>query len=111
MLLARIKGALRRLFLRRLRWARGYALIGRLEAALLGRKVRLEACSQCQLKCPTCARVVKASDEDFPFCSDRCRRIDLGKWAMGCRLVTPLTQPELDAFLRKYGGVPINGVA
>jgi endogenous inhibitor of DNA gyrase (YacG/DUF329 family) len=26
---------------------------------------------------------VKRTDPDFPFCSERCRLIDLGKWASG----------------------------
>ena len=30
---------------------------------------------------PTGKTIVTAADEDFPFCSDRCRKIDLGKWA------------------------------
>lgn len=55
MLLARLKGALRRIFLQRLRWASAYAAICRLEARLLGRKLRIETCSKCQLKCPSCA--------------------------------------------------------
>jgi len=33
--------------------------------------------------------------ENFPFCSDRCRLIDLGKWASGGYLIsTPITDPE-----------------
>jgi endogenous inhibitor of DNA gyrase (YacG/DUF329 family) len=36
------------------------------------------------LKCPTCKKQeVKATDPEFPFCSERCRLIDLGKWASG----------------------------
>jgi endogenous inhibitor of DNA gyrase (YacG/DUF329 family) len=35
------------------------------------------------LFCPTCRKVVLATGEDFPFCSDRCRLLDLGKWASG----------------------------
>jgi len=35
------------------------------------------------LRCPTCGMLVRTADEDFPFCSDRCRKIDLGKWATG----------------------------
>jgi endogenous inhibitor of DNA gyrase (YacG/DUF329 family) len=35
------------------------------------------------LRCPTCKTIVLAGGEDFPFCSDRCRLIDLGKWASG----------------------------
>ena len=36
------------------------------------------------------------SDEDFPFCSDRCRKIDLGKWAMGLyKISSPVLDPEV----------------
>jgi endogenous inhibitor of DNA gyrase (YacG/DUF329 family) len=34
-----------------------------------------------KLHCPICKKAVKNGDTDFPFCSDRCRSIDLGKWA------------------------------
>lgn len=32
--------------------------------------------------CPTCKKAVKARAENrsFPFCSERCRQVDLGKW-------------------------------
>lgn len=33
--------------------------------------------------CPICKKAVKSTDPDFPFCSDRCRMIDLGKWSSG----------------------------
>ena len=36
-----------------------------------------------KLRCPICKKLVKNTDGDFPFCSDRCRLIDLGKWASG----------------------------
>ncbi|MCX6595356.1 MAG: DNA gyrase inhibitor YacG [Acidobacteria bacterium] len=32
-------------------------------------------------KCPICRRLVPAGEPDFPFCSARCREVDLGKWA------------------------------
>jgi uncharacterized protein len=35
------------------------------------------------LQCPTCRKPVTAKDPEFPFCSERCRLIDLGKWASG----------------------------
>jgi uncharacterized protein len=35
------------------------------------------------LRCPTCKQPVKNNAPDFPFCSERCRLIDLGKWASG----------------------------
>ncbi len=48
------------------------------------------------LRCPTCAMPVTAKGEDFPFCSDRCRKIDLGKWSMGVyRVSSPVLDPEL----------------
>jgi uncharacterized protein len=48
------------------------------------------------LRCPTCKNIVLRSDEDFPFCSDRCRLIDLGKWASGgYRISSPVLDPEL----------------
>jgi endogenous inhibitor of DNA gyrase (YacG/DUF329 family) len=38
---------------------------------------------------------VLAGSEDFPFCSERCRLIDLGKWASGGYVIsTPITDPE-----------------
>ena len=36
-----------------------------------------------KLHCPTCKKPVKSQDSEFPFCSERCRLIDLGKWAGG----------------------------
>lgn len=36
-----------------------------------------------QVKCPTCSTLVEWSAKSAyrPFCSDRCRLIDLGDWA------------------------------
>ncbi|GAC1425860.1 MAG: DNA gyrase inhibitor YacG [Acidobacteriaceae bacterium] len=48
------------------------------------------------LRCPTCRTIVLAKSEDFPFCSDRCRRIDLGKWASGdYKISSPVLDPEV----------------
>ena len=47
------------------------------------------------LRCPTCRKIVLARDPEFPFCSERCRLIDLGKWASGGYVIsTPLNDPE-----------------
>ncbi len=35
------------------------------------------------IPCPICRRPVEAQEADFPFCSERCRLIDLGQWASG----------------------------
>ncbi|MBT9329638.1 DNA gyrase inhibitor YacG [Paracidobacterium acidisoli] len=48
------------------------------------------------LRCPTCRTLVTAGDENFPFCSDRCRAVDLGKWASGVyRISSPVLDPEV----------------
>ena len=41
-----------------------------------------------KLRCPICKKSVKNSDPDFPFCSERCRIVDLGKWASGAYVVS-----------------------
>jgi endogenous inhibitor of DNA gyrase (YacG/DUF329 family) len=35
------------------------------------------------MQCPICHKPVEITDEFMPFCSDRCRLIDLGAWASG----------------------------
>jgi endogenous inhibitor of DNA gyrase (YacG/DUF329 family) len=34
------------------------------------------------IRCPICKKEVTEGTPDFPFCSERCRTIDLGNWAM-----------------------------
>jgi len=49
------------------------------------------------LRCPTCKKLALASGPEFPFCSERCRLVDLGKWASGGYIIsTPLNDPETD---------------
>lgn len=56
------------------------------------------------LRCPTCGHTVLQNDPEVPFCSDRCRIIDLGKWASGAyRISSPALDPEL---LEESGGEP-----
>jgi uncharacterized protein len=41
---------------------------------------------------------VKASDPEYPFCGDRCRLLDLGKWASGGYVISsPITDTSEDA--------------
>ena len=40
------------------------------------------------LRCPICRQIVLKTEPEFPFCSDRCRSIDLGKWASGAYVVS-----------------------
>lgn len=33
------------------------------------------------MRCPICNRPVRLEDKEAPFCSERCREVDLGLWA------------------------------
>jgi endogenous inhibitor of DNA gyrase (YacG/DUF329 family) len=50
------------------------------------------------VRCPTCQKgVVWTRAEKFkPFCSERCKLIDLGEWAEGGRAIPgePVVEPE-----------------
>jgi endogenous inhibitor of DNA gyrase (YacG/DUF329 family) len=35
------------------------------------------------MKCPICKKEVALGAPEAPFCSERCRLIDLGNWASG----------------------------
>ncbi|MCB1646968.1 MAG: DNA gyrase inhibitor YacG [Pseudomonadales bacterium] len=45
--------------------------------------------AELKVKCPTCQTdVVWSSINEFrPFCSERCKLIDLGEWASGNRFI------------------------
>jgi len=55
-----------------------------------------------KLRCPICKKAVKSTDPESPFCSERCRTIDLGKWASGAYVISsPVsdTSDEIDGNL------------
>lgn len=45
------------------------------------------------MKCPICRKPVEKSNPETPFCSERCRLIDLGKWATEEYVVSSPLQP------------------
>ena len=48
------------------------------------------------IPCPICKKTVDPSEHDFPFCGERCKLIDLGKWASGeYSIASPIHDPEL----------------
>ena len=52
-----------------------------------------------RIPCRTCGKTVVADDEQplpeaFPFCSPRCRTIDLGAWASGEYRIAGKPAPE-----------------
>jgi uncharacterized protein len=53
-----------------------------------------------KLRCPICKKAVTGTAADFPFCSERCRTIDLGKWASGGYVISSPV-PDADDSIRE----------
>lgn len=51
-----------------------------------------------RVRCPICDRVMQAQNStewpEFPFCSPRCKVIDLGRWLGGDYRIPPETEGE-----------------
>lgn len=46
-------------------------------------------------KCPICKKPVPADSRDQPFCSSRCRNVDLGRWlGEAYRVSRPATEED-----------------
>jgi endogenous inhibitor of DNA gyrase (YacG/DUF329 family) len=49
-------------------------------------------------KCPTCGRAIEGASLDalphFPFCSERCRMVDLGRWIEGDYAIPGESAPD-----------------
>jgi len=46
------------------------------------------------VKCPTCKRPVEEQAPHYPFCSERCKLIDLGNWASERYVISTPVQPQ-----------------
>ena len=46
------------------------------------------------MKCPICKKEVTTEADFFPFCSERCKLIDLGNWASEKYVVSTPIQSE-----------------
>ena len=46
------------------------------------------------VKCPICKKPVETGSRDFPFCSERCRMIDLGNWASEKYVISSPAHPS-----------------
>ncbi len=46
------------------------------------------------MKCPICKKEVAPGDPEYPFCSERCRLVDLGNWASGKYAIPVREEPE-----------------
>lgn len=50
-----------------------------------------------EAKCPICGTAFPRGAESYPFCSKRCRQIDLGRWLDGRYVISrPIEQSDLD---------------
>jgi uncharacterized protein len=47
------------------------------------------------MRCPICRKVVSPDSEFIPFCSDRCRIIDLGNWASEKYVISTPADPQV----------------
>jgi endogenous inhibitor of DNA gyrase (YacG/DUF329 family) len=61
-------------------------------------------------RCPICAKEIPSRDPAqwpwFPFCSSRCRLIDLGRWLGGDYRISPADQEEDPAEIPEQGTIP-----
>lgn len=48
------------------------------------------------MKCPICGKDVAFDDPEMPFCSERCRLIDLGNWASEKYVISSPIESSLD---------------
>ncbi len=46
------------------------------------------------MKCPICRKAVERDNPELPFCSERCRLIDLGNWASEKYVISTPLRPE-----------------
>jgi hypothetical protein len=46
------------------------------------------------MKCPICKKEVHLGDPEMPFCSERCRLIDLGNWASEKYVISTPARPD-----------------
>ena len=46
------------------------------------------------MTCPICKKEVTPASDYYPFCSERCKLIDLGNWASERYVVSSPLQPE-----------------
>lgn len=62
--------------------------------------------------CPVCDKQMQGtpiSQSQFPFCSDRCRQIDLYRWSEGKYAIVQDLDPEVAEFMRDDPSVTVLG--
>ena len=63
--------------------------------------------------CPICEKQVSAFDGTvknfFPFCSDRCRKVDLFRWSEGRYAVVEDIDPQIAEFMKDDPDISVQG--
>ena len=63
------------------------------------------------MRCPICKEAVPKEGKDRPFCSSRCKRIDLGNWLTEAyKISRPMNEDEVEAVLRVDDSEPADEV-
>jgi uncharacterized protein len=64
------------------------------------------------MRCPVCNREFEAATSTaLPFCGERCRTIDLGRWLGETYALPTVPDPEADERPEEYPGASGNGHA
>jgi uncharacterized protein len=64
------------------------------------------------MRCPVCKREFeKEASAALPFCSERCRTIDLGRWLGESYGMPTIPDPEADELPENYSDTDRNGAA
>jgi endogenous inhibitor of DNA gyrase (YacG/DUF329 family) len=48
------------------------------------------------VNCPTCKKPVQPDAKSFPFCTERCRLVDLGNWLDGRYRIASTNDERID---------------
>ena len=60
-------------------------------------KNQSEQNKKAKTKCPICKALTSDESEQYPFCSPRCKQIDLGRWVDEAYKITrPIEQRDLE---------------
>ncbi len=49
------------------------------------------------MKCPICRKQVAPGASFMPFCSERCKLLDLGNWASEKYVISTPAEPDFDS--------------
>jgi endogenous inhibitor of DNA gyrase (YacG/DUF329 family) len=58
-----------------------------------------------QFDCRVCGKAIDEALTTFPFCSERCRLLDLGGWLDGSYRISRVLSPSEEAAIER-GGAP-----